>query len=52
MKQNIAMSFPALKIANSDTTVASSLKTYSHICCHTPTLFLEISEIFNIFYFS
>ena len=52
MKQNVAMSFPTLKIPNSDNTVAFSLKSYHQIWCYTPTLYLEINEILNIFYFS
>ena len=37
--------------ANSDITVASSLKSYPKKWCHTPTLSLEIHKTFNIFYF-
>ena len=37
--------------ANSDITVASSSKSYHKIWCHTPTLSLDISKIFNVFYF-
>ena len=51
MKQNIATSFPTPKIANSDITVVSSLKSYHKIWHHTPTLSVEISEMLNIFYF-
>ena len=49
MKQNIVTIFPTQYIVNSDITVASSLKSYPKIWCHTPTLFLEISKILKIF---
>ena len=51
MKQNIATSFPTPYITNSDITVASSMKSYPEKWCHTPTLSLDISKIFSIFYF-
>ena len=52
MKQNVALNFPTLYIANSDITVATSAKSNLQILYHTPTLSLEISAIFNIFHFS
>ena len=49
--QAIALPGTEQIVANSDITVASGLKSYPKIWCHTPTLSLEISEILNIFYF-
>ena len=45
------MHFPTPEIANFDITVASGLKSYPKIWCHTPTLSLEISEIYKILNF-
>ena len=52
MWQNIATSFPMLYIANSDITVLSGLKGFPHIWSLSPTLSLDICEIFNISSFS
>ena len=51
MKQNIAASFPTASIANSDITFVCSLKSYPEKWHNIHTLSLEISKIFNIFYF-
>ena len=48
MKQNIATSFPALQMHNSNMTVVSCSKSYPQSWCHMPTLFWEISEISHV----
>ena len=48
MKQNIAMSFPALQMHISNMTVVSGSKSNPQSWCHMPTLFSEISKISNV----
>ena len=44
--------FQPYKLTIPNNTVESGAKNYLQILYHTPTLYVEISEIFNIFYFS
>ena len=48
MKQNVAMSFPALQMDISDMTVVLDSKNYPQSWCHMPTLFWEINEISQV----
>ena len=51
MKQNVAMRFPTLLIANSYITVSFSLKSYPQIWGHTPTLIFKNKWDITLFLF-